>query len=189
MAATPRRHCRTGSDRLRQLRQPSDPLGHRRHGGANRAAQQSPLLADAKRQQSILNAMSRPAEAKPWRDYRPIFLTRERINGGVQFWDSNAQILADAQQHFGVDSRVIVAIVGVETRYGGNTGSYRVLDALCTLAFDYPKRGLSRRIGTVLLLTRREQSMLHRGSYAGAMGQAIHPSSYRAYAVVRRRQA
>jgi len=146
------------------------------------------ILADAKRQQSILNAISRPAEAKPWRDYRPIFLTRERINGGVQFWDSNAQILADAQQHFGVDSRVIVAIVGVETRYGGNTGSYRVLDALCTLAFDYPKRGEFFRgeLEQFLLLTREEHVDVRsaKGSYAGAMGQGqFIPSSYRAYAV------
>jgi membrane-bound lytic murein transglycosylase B len=146
------------------------------------------LLADAKRQQSILDAISRPAEAKPWRDYRPIFLTRERINGGVDFWNTNAQILADAQQHFGVDSRVVVAIVGVETRYGGNTGKYRVLDALCTLAFDYPKRGEFFRgeLEQFLLLTREEQvdARSAKGSYAGAMGQGqFIPSSYRNYAV------
>lgn len=151
-------------------------------------AEVTALLADAEKQQSILNAISRPAEAKPWRDYRPIFLTRERIDGGVKFWDSNAQILADAQQHFGVDSRVIVAIVGVETRYGGNTGSYRVLDALCTLAFDYPKRAEFFRgeLEQFLLLTREEHVDVRaaKGSYAGAMGQGqFIPSSYRAYAV------
>ncbi len=146
------------------------------------------LLADAERQQSILDAMSRPAEAKPWRDYRPIFLTRARIDGGVDFWNANAQILADAQQHFGVDASVIVAIVGVETRYGGNTGNYRVLDALCTLGFDYPKRGEFFRgeLEQFLLLTREEQvdARSAKGSYAGAMGQGqFIPSSYRAYAV------
>jgi membrane-bound lytic murein transglycosylase B len=146
------------------------------------------LLADAQRQQSILDAMSRPAEAKPWRDYRPIFLTRARIDGGVEFWNANAQILADAQQHFGVDSRVVVAIVGVETRYGGNTGKYRVLDALCTLAFDYPKRAEFFRgeLEQFLLLSREEQvdARAAKGSYAGAMGQGqFIPSSYRAYAV------
>ena len=152
------------------------------------SAEVTALLADAKRQQSILNAISRPAEAKPWRDYRPIFLTRERIDGGVKFWNTNAQILADAQQAFGVDSRIIVAIVGVETRYGSNTGSYRVLDALCTLAFDYPKRGEFFRgeLEQFLLLTREEHvdARTAKGSYAGAMGQGqFIPSSYRAYAV------
>ncbi|MBI5463317.1 MAG: lytic murein transglycosylase B [Gammaproteobacteria bacterium] len=151
-------------------------------------AEVTALLADAKPQQSILDAMSRPAEAKPWRDYRPIFLTRERIDGGVNFWNANAQILADAQQHFGVDSRVVVAIVGVETRYGGNTGKYRVLDALSTLAFDYPKRGEFFRgeLEQFLLLTREEHvdARAAKGSYAGAMGQGqFIPSSYRAYAV------
>src|SRR5690606_37415419 len=98
-------------------------------------------------------------EAKPWRDYRPIFLTPARVDGGVQFWERHADILADAEQAFGVDSRVIVAIVGVETRYGGNTGSYRVLDALSTLAFDYPKRSefFRKELEQFLLLTREEQ--------------------------------
>lgn len=146
------------------------------------------LLARAQRQQSILDAISRPAEAKPWRDYRPIFLTRARIDGGVQFWNTNAQILADAERHFGVDARVIVAIVGVETRYGGNTGKYRVLDALCTLGFDYPKRAefFRKELEQFLLLTREEHvdALSAKGSYAGAMGQGqFIPSSYRKYAV------
>ncbi|HEY9198348.1 MAG TPA: lytic murein transglycosylase B [Gammaproteobacteria bacterium] len=151
-------------------------------------AEVTALLARAQRQQSILDAISRPAEAKPWRDYRPIFLTRARIDGGVQFWNTNAQILADAERHFGVDARVIVAIVGVETRYGGNTGKYRVLDALCTLGFDYPKRAefFRKELEQFLLLTREEHvdALSVQGSYAGAMGQGqFIPSSYRAYAV------
>lgn len=146
------------------------------------------LLARAQRQQSILDAISRPAEAKPWRDYRPIFLTRARIDGGVQFWNANAQILADAERQFGVDARVIVAIVGVETRYGANTGKYRVLDALCTLGFDYPKRAefFRKELEQFLLLTREEHvdALDALGSYAGAMGQGqFIPSSYRRYAV------
>lgn len=151
-------------------------------------AEVTALLADAEKQQSILDAISRPAEGKAWREYRPIFLTQSRIDGGVAFWNSNAQILADAQQTYGVDSRVIVAIVGVETRYGGNTGSYRVLDALCTLAFDYPKRSdfFRGELEQFLLLTREEHVDVRsaKGSYAGAMGQGqFIPSSYRAYAV------
>lgn len=146
------------------------------------------LLAQAQRQQSILDAISRPAEAKPWRDYRPIFLTRARIDGGVAFWNTNAQILADAERHFGVDARVIVAIVGVETRYGAHTGKYRVLDALCTLGFDYPKRAdfFRKELEQFLLLSREEQvdALAAKGSYAGAMGQGqFIPSSYRNYAV------
>lgn len=146
------------------------------------------VLAQAQRQQSILDAISRPAEAKPWRDYRPIFITRARIDGGVEFWNRNADILADAQRHFGVDARVIVAIVGVETRYGANTGKYRVLDALSTLGFDYPKRAefFRKELAQFLLLTREEHVNVldARGSYAGAMGQGqFIPSSYRRFAV------
>jgi membrane-bound lytic murein transglycosylase B len=146
------------------------------------------LLAQAEKQQSILDAIARPAEAKPWRDYRPIFVTRARIDGGVQFWADNADILGAAEQEFGVDARVIVAIIGVETRYGSNTGRYRVLDALATLAFDYPPRASFFRgeLENYLLLVREEQvdALTAKGSYAGAMGQGqFIPSSYRNYAV------
>ncbi|MFP5506952.1 MAG: lytic murein transglycosylase B [Gammaproteobacteria bacterium] len=146
------------------------------------------LLAQAEKQQSILDAIARPAEAKPWRDYRPIFLTDARIDGGVRFWADNAEVLAAAEREFGVDARVIVAIVGVETRYGSNTGRYRVLDALATLAFDYPPRAKFFRgeLENYLLLVREEHvdALTAKGSYAGAMGQGqFIPSSYRNYAV------
>jgi membrane-bound lytic murein transglycosylase B len=152
------------------------------------AAEVTALLAQAERQQSILDAIARPAEAKPWRDYRPIFLTAARIDGGVKFWADNAEILAAAEQEFGVDARVILAIIGVETRYGSNTGRYRVLDALATLAFDYPPRAAFFRgeLENYLLLVREEQidALTAQGSYAGAMGQGqFIPSSYRNYAV------
>jgi membrane-bound lytic murein transglycosylase B len=157
-----------------------------RHG--LQRAEVAALLAQAQPQQGILDAISRPAEAKPWREYRPIFLTPSRIDGGVAFWQRHAGILADAQQRFGVDPHIIVAIVGVETRYGNNTGSYRVLDALSTLAFDYPKRSefFRRELEQFILLTREEQvdPLGAKGSYAGAMGQGqFIPSSYRNYAV------
>lgn len=146
------------------------------------------LLAQAEKQQGILDAIARPAEAKPWRDYRPIFVTRARIDGGVQFWAANADVLSDAEREFGVDARVIVAIIGVETRYGSNTGRYRVLDALATLAFDYPPRATFFRgeLENYLLLVREEHvdALTAKGSYAGAMGQGqFIPSSYRNYAV------
>ena len=139
--------------------------------------------------ESILKAISRPAEkSKPWYDYRKIFITQKRIKGGVKFWQENAQALQRAQQEYGVPVEIIIAILGVETRYGGNVGSYRVVDALSTLAFRYPPRSkfFRKELEQFLLLTREEQmSILDPiGSYAGAMGLGqFMPSSYRAYAV------
>lgn len=151
-------------------------------------AEVTALLAQAKKQQSILDAIARPAEGKPWRDYQPIFVNASRINGGVDFWNTNAAILNDTRTTFSVDPQVIVAIIGVETRYGGNTGSYRVLDALSTLGFDFPKRGEFFRgeLEQFMLLVREENvdALTATGSYAGAMGQGqFIPSSYRQYAV------
>lgn len=146
------------------------------------------LLGDARRRQSILDAISRPAEAKPWHEYRPIFLTESRIEGGIEYWEDNESILNSASTHFGVDEQAIVAIIGVETRYGNNTGRYRVLDALATLAFDYPPRSKFFR-GELeqFLLLAQEEDVDPRdalGSYAGAMGYGqFIPSSYRRYAV------
>lgn len=146
------------------------------------------LFAEAQLREDILRAISRPAEAKPWHEYRPIFLTSSRIDGGVAFWKEHEDILARAEQAFGVDAQVIVAIIGVETRYGGNTGSYRVIDALSTLAFEYPPRAKFFRdeLEHFLLLTREERVDRReaRGSYAGAMGHGqFISSSYRNYAV------
>jgi membrane-bound lytic murein transglycosylase B len=146
------------------------------------------LFDQTKRRQDILDAISRPAEGKPWHEYRPIFLTRSRINGGVKFWKKHAAILSKAEKEYGVDASVIVAIIGVETRYGGNTGSYRVVDALSTLAFAYPPRSrfFRKELEEFLILSREEQIELTKaeGSYAGAMGLGqFIPSSYRNYAV------
>lgn len=146
------------------------------------------LLADAERRQDILDAIARPAEAKPWYQYRPIFLTPARIGGGVDFWNGHEALLDAAADRFGVDPAVIVAILGVETRYGEITGGYRVLDALSTLAFHYPPRAdfFRRELEQFLLLGREEPLAVDgiKGSYAGAMGYGqFIPSSYRAYAV------
>jgi membrane-bound lytic murein transglycosylase B len=146
------------------------------------------LFDQAEVREDILRAISRPAEAKPWYEYRPIFLTQSRIQGGVDFWDENADILAKAEQAFGVDAQVIVAIIGVETRYGANAGSYRVIDALSTLAFEYPPRAKFFRseLEQFLLLSEEEQvdRVEAKGSYAGAMGHGqFISSSYRRYAV------
>ncbi|MGB5605378.1 MAG: lytic murein transglycosylase B [Gammaproteobacteria bacterium] len=147
------------------------------------------VFSQARRRDDILELMSKPAEKKlAWFEYRKIFLTRSRIDGGVAFWRKNADILAKAAQEFGVDAQIIVAIIGVETRYGANTGRHRVLDALSTLAFDYPPRSKFFRseLEQFLLLAREEDidQLTTRGSYAGAMGYGqFIPSSYRNYAV------
>jgi membrane-bound lytic murein transglycosylase B len=132
--------------------------------------------------------MSRPGEAKPWYAYRDIFVNSNRIQGGVRFWRANAAALAQAERVYGVPPEIVVAIIGVETQYGGNMGSFRVLEALSTLAFDYPRRAayFRKELENYLLLTRQEgiDPLTPRGSYAGAMGLGqFMPSSFLSYAV------
>jgi membrane-bound lytic murein transglycosylase B len=153
-------------------------------------------LSAAKHQTSIVKAMSRPAEkVKPWHEYRNIFVTELRIKRGVEFWQQHEEALNRAYKEYGVDPAIIVSILGVETNYGRNTGSYRVIDALSTLAFDYyhniEKRESRKNFFTIqlenLLLLAREQKkdpLSLKGSYAGAMGWGqFMPDSYRDYAV------
>lgn len=147
------------------------------------------LFHDVERKQSILDAISKPAErVKPWKEYRPIFITDARIKAGVDFWNQNAEALARAEQTYGVPAQYIVAIIGVETFFGRNTGRYRVMDALSTLGFDYPPRAdfFRKELKQFLLLAREQQvdPLSVNGSYAGAMGlPQFMPSSFRAYAV------
>lgn len=152
------------------------------------AAELESWLSKAQKQQSILEAIARPAErTKTWGEYRQIFVTSARTSKGVEFWQQNAETLARAEAQYGVPAEIIVAIIGVETRYGQHMGSYRVLDALATLAFDYPPRSpfFTKELGQFLVLTREQQRdpLSLKGSYAGAMGYGqFMPSSYRAYA-------
>ncbi len=146
------------------------------------------LFKQASRQQKIIDAISRPAEGKPWHQYRPIFITEKRIRGGVEFRKRHAGSLRRAEEIYGVPGEMITAILGVETYYGRHKGSYRVLDALTTLGFDYPKRGKFFRseLEQFLLLTREEEMdpLSIKGSYAGAMGYPqFISSSFRHYAV------
>jgi len=146
------------------------------------------VLADARYQQAIIDAITRPAESRPWYEYRPIFLTESRIASGAEFWLAHRDLLEAVSERFGVPVEIIVAIVGVETNYGGNTGRYRVIDALATLGFYFPRRAafFSSELGHFLSLADEEGLPIYEvlGSYAGAMGigQFIS-SSYRAYAV------
>lgn len=147
------------------------------------------VLARAERQEAILEAMARPAErVKPWYEYRQIFLTRQREEEGLEFFAAHRETFARAEDEFGVPAEILLAIIGVETYYGRIAGSYRVIDALATLAFDYPRRAgfFSRELKSYLILTEEQQldPLAMKGSYAGAMGYGqFMPSSYRAYAV------
>jgi membrane-bound lytic murein transglycosylase B len=147
------------------------------------------VIADVTSQPRIIELMSKPAEkTMAWHTYRDHFLTAERIDAGVRFWVEHRERLAAIERKTGVAQHVIVGILGAETFFGRITGRYRVVDALATLAFDYPPRGSYFRaeLEQFLLLAREEQVDVATalGSYAGAMGSAqFMPRSYRAYAV------
>jgi len=147
------------------------------------------LLRGAQIQPAIIDAMQKPAEkAKLWYEYRPIFLNERRIREGADFWIAHRQVLDEASMKSGVAPEYLAAILGVETYYGRLTGSYRVLDALTTLAFDYPARSqfFREELEQFLLLTRDLQmdARTLKGSYAGAMGAPqFMPSNYRRYAL------
>lgn len=145
-------------------------------------------LGAARVSPAVLEAISRPAEAKPWYQYRLIFVTDARAAAGVRFWNHNAEALARAERRYRVPPEIVVAIIGVETFYGRHTGGFRVLDALATLAFRYPKRAAFFRseLEEFLLLAAEQglSPLALTGSYAGAMGMPqFIASSYRAYAV------
>ena len=147
------------------------------------------LLEQARPQPKILDTMSRPIEKiAPWWEYRGHFVTQERIDDGVQFWLDHRLALEQAAQSYQVPPEYLVAILGVETKYGRMTGSYRALDALATLAFDYPPRGKYFRseLEEFLILAKenRLDPLTVKGSYAGALGvPQFMPSQYRRYAV------
>ena len=146
------------------------------------------LFGQAKKQTQILEAIARPAEAKPWYQYRPIFITQRRIEKGIQFLQEHRKTLGRAEEVYGVPKEIIGAIIGVETSYGQQQGHYLVLDALTTLSFDYPPREkfFLQELEHFLLLAKEEKiDLLNvKGSYAGAMGYPqFIASSYRQYAV------
>jgi membrane-bound lytic murein transglycosylase B len=152
------------------------------------AARVEDLLAHSERRQDIIDALNRPAESLPWYKYRPIFLQASRIADGVAFWNRHEALIEAVAEDYGVAPEIMVAVLGVETRYGTHTGRYRVIDALRTQAFDYPPRARFGRseLEAFLLLTREEgfDPLEPVGSYAGAMGMPqFISSSYRAYAV------
>ena len=158
-------------------------------------------LAQASFSDNVISLMSRPAErVKPWSEYRPNFITAARIEGGRAFLATHRDELQRVEARTGVPAEIIVSIIGVETSYGGFTGKTKVLDALYTLAFRYPRTGNPERaayeykreqffrdeLAQLFALSREENLDLVNltGSYAGAMGLGqFMPSSYREFAV------
>jgi membrane-bound lytic murein transglycosylase B len=146
-------------------------------------------LASARFQPKVVELMSRPILEPPkWFEYAPQFLAQARVDAGVAFWNAHALVLARAESETGVPAEVIVSIIGVETYYGRYAGTHRVIDALATLAFDYPRRSTFFRgeLKEFLLLSREQgfSPLSPKGSFAGAMGlPQFMPGSYRRYAV------
>ena len=168
------------------------------------------VLAQAEKRDDIIELITRPAERKPWVWYRGIFVTPTRIEGGVEFIKQHRETLERAEDEFGVPKEIVTAIIGVETNYGKNKGSHRVLDALATLGFDYPPRAefFRSQLEELFVLACEEQILPFEkqdsckrkaegktldtsvtiydlvGSYAGAMGYGqFIPSSYRNFAI------
>ncbi|MBK7044153.1 MAG: lytic murein transglycosylase B [Rhodanobacteraceae bacterium] len=181
VAGAKAREAHPGSNALlRELRQETH---------ADRATVQRwrALLAQAKKQDSILAAISRPAEkTKSWKDYRPIFMTAKRRDDGIAFYRENRVLFDQVAHDTGVPAEIIVAIIGVETSYGGFTGNYRVIDALATLAFYYRHARRSSRRTEAVAEAGRPISAAARGiegSYAGAMGWGqFMPTSFAQWA-------
>ena len=146
------------------------------------------LFAQVEHKPEIIDAISRPSTRKPWPEYRAAFVNAYRIRHGLAFWKAHRLDLIRAEKKYGVPQAIIVALIGVETLYGKQTGHFRTINALTTLAFDYPRRAVFFRdeLENYLLLAREQQFDLLevRSSYAGAMGiPQFMPSSYRNYAV------
>ena len=146
------------------------------------------IFQRAQYRQAVIDAITTPATIKPWPEYRANFVNDKRISGGLQFWQRHAKALQIAQRQYGVPQEIIVAVIGVETQYGRNSGKFGVLDALTTLAFDYPRRAdfFRSELENYLLLARDQEWELFKvqGSYAGAIGiPQFMPSSYRKFAV------
>lgn len=152
------------------------------------ATELNDVLGRVELSEKVIAAITRPAEALPWHRYRSIFIKPGRIRGGAEFWRRNQAQLERAAEKYGVPVEILVAVIGVETKYGRITGGFKVINSLSTLAFDYPKRSrfFTSELKHFLLLVREQSLDPHTlaGSYAGAMGiPQFMPSSYRAYAV------
>ena len=154
-------------------------------------------IGQARMSPTVVRLMQPPTKpfSKNWRVYRSRFIDPIRIAAGAKFWQDNQAALARAEQEYGVPAEIIVGVIGVETIYGRDTGKFRVLDALATLAFDFPAAHPRARERSEFFKSELEQFLSHqsrlgsdptapRGSYAGAMGMPqFMPSSWVKYAV------
>jgi len=146
------------------------------------------LFASLQTHQGVMKAIGAPSTAKPWYEFKPLFVDAGRIGNGVKFWNDNADLLTRARNEFGVPEAIIVSLIGIETRYGKQTGGIRIIDSLSTLAFDWPQRAEFFRgeLEQFLLLCREQNwnPLSIKGSFAGAMGlPQFMPGSYRRHAV------
>ncbi len=146
------------------------------------------VIGAAEERQSILRVMSAPPTSRPWNEFRPRYVNASRINGGVRFWQQYRPLLSRASAELGLAPEMIVATIGIETLYGRQMGNFRVIDALVTLAFGYPRRAdyFRGELEQFLLMARDERMdpLAPKGSYAGAMGYAqFMPGSFRRHAI------
>jgi membrane-bound lytic murein transglycosylase B len=181
--------AQTPPESFRPLREPVEQfIVHmaRTHGFDARELHK--VFSQVKTSKSVIRAISAPSTAKPWHEFRPLFVDERRISGGVAFWNEHADLLDRARREYGVPEAILVSLIGIETRYGRITGGHKVIEALSTLVFDLDYRAdYFRGELEQFLLLAREQSwdpLQVTGSYAGAMGMPqFMPSSYRRYAV------
>lgn len=141
------------------------------------------IFQRTQRVQAVIDAISLPATIKPWPEYRANFINKKRIQEGLIFWMRYEEVLKRAEWEYGVPQEIIVAVIGVETMYGRNSGRFSALEALTTLAFDYPPRAnfFRSELEHYLLLAREQDWELFKvkSSYAGALGiPQFMPSSY-----------
>lgn len=146
------------------------------------------LFKTVKVRPKVIQSIKKPLEIKPWYTYQMLFVTEWRIREGVKFWTKYQKTLERAEKVYGVPASIIVATIGVETKYGRNTGDYPVIEALVNIAFGDTSRAhyFREELKNFLLLTREQHldPLKVMGSYAGAIGQPqFMPSSYRNYAV------
>lgn len=146
------------------------------------------LFSEVKIRPQIIASLNAPLEKKPWHFYQRLFVSDWRVKNGLKFWKQHEAALTRAEKEYGVPASIIVATIGVETKYGQRIGDYRVIDSLSNIAFSRsPRAKFFRSELTEFLLLAREQRLNPlkvMGSYAGAIGQPqFMPSSYRRYAV------
>jgi membrane-bound lytic murein transglycosylase B len=148
------------------------------------------LFSQARASEPVLRliAPAPPGFKRSWPAYRARFVEPMRLREGARFWRDNAATLRRASERFGVPEEIIVSIIGIETLYGRHTGEFRVIDALTTLAFDYPRRSefFREELEQFLLLSREQRidPLVPRGSFAGAIGlPQFMPGSIRRFAI------